>query len=123
MYARILEKEQLRTTSDSAEIKRAIADKAPIWIELEKKTPETEDLLANVLHLHPLTIEDIWAERTFPKLDDFDNYLYVLIHGVRSANAGLFDLVELDVVIGPTYVVTHDPSTIMAKDLCDELQR
>src|SRR3954470_18279877 len=98
MYARILDKEQLRTTSDSAVIKRAIADKTPIWIELEKQTPETDDLLANVLHLHPLTIEDIWNDRTFPKLDDFESYLYVLIHGVRSAKDGLFDLVELDVV-------------------------
>ena len=123
MYARILDKEHLRTTSDSAEIKRAIADKMPIWIELENQSPETEELLANVLHLHALTIEDIWNDRTFPKLDDFESYLYVLIHGVRSAKDGLFDLVELDVVIGPGFVVTHDPSGIMAKDLCDELER
>jgi magnesium transporter len=123
MYARILDKDKLRTTSDYEEIKRAIADKAPTWVELEKQTPDTDDFLANVLKLHPLSIEDIWNDRTFPKLDDFENYLYVIIHGVRTAKDGLFDLVELDVVIGPTYVVTHDPSGIMAFDLCEALER
>ncbi|MDB4953825.1 MAG: Magnesium and cobalt transport protein CorA [Myxococcales bacterium] len=123
MYARILDHDKLRTTADYAEIKRAIDHKVPIWVELEAKTPETDDFLANELKLHPLTIEDIWNDRTFPKLDDFDNYLYVIIHGVRTAKDSPLELVELDVVIGPHYVVTHDPSGIMAKDLCDELER
>jgi magnesium transporter len=123
MYARILEGDQLRVTTDYADIKRALADKRPIWIELEKQTADTDDLLRDVLQLHPLTIEDIWQVQRNPKIDDYPTYLYVVVHGVRGTKRGMFDLIELDVIIGASYVVTHDPSTIMAKDLCDELAR
>src|SRR4051812_20956712 len=108
MYARILDGDKLHSTTDAKEIAKAIGDKLPVWIELEKQSPEAEELLRDVLQVHPLTIEDIWQQRTYPKLDDYDNYPYVILHGVRDTKEGLFDLVELDVVIGSHWVVTHD---------------
>ena len=122
MHARILDGDKLRVTSDLQEIRAAIEGKLPIWVELEKQGEDCDTLLASVLHLHPLTIEDIWSTRSAPKLEDYDNYLYVIVHTVRAAKHGKFELVELDIVIGQTFVITHDP-TGLVDDVRAELER
>jgi magnesium transporter len=113
MEARILEGETLRVTRDPAEIHAALDAKKPIWIELEKKDHACDVLLAQQLELHPLTIEDIWATRSQPKLEDYDNYLYIIVHGIAAAQRGILRLIELDIIVGPTYVITHDPEHLV----------
>lgn len=109
MEARILDRGKLRVTQDPAEIHDALATKKHVWVELQKKDHACDVLLSQQLQLHPLTIEDIWANLSQPKLEDYDNYLYLIIHGVGTVEAGEIELIELDIVIGPTYVITHDP--------------
>ena len=121
MQAFILDGEKLRTTSDLAEIRTALAAKQTTWIDLQERTADTDALLAD-LHVHPLTVEDIWAERAAPKLEDYDEYLYLIVHGVRGTTGERFDLIELDVLIGPGFVVTHGPDELV-KDLREDLVR
>jgi magnesium transporter len=109
MEARIYEGGQLRVTRDPAEIEAAFKRELPIWVELEKKDHACDVLLGQQLRLHPLTIEDIWSTRSQPKLEDYGSYLYFILHGVTGSRAGALDLVELDLVLGPHYVITHDP--------------
>ncbi len=118
MEARIIDGGKLRLTRDPDEIHHAIADKKNIWVELERKDHACDVLLGEQLQLHPLTIEDIWGTQSQPKLEDYDRYLYLIIHGIDSIDAGEIELVELDIVIGPTYVITHDP-----KGLVDDVRR
>ena len=101
MQARILDGDKLKTTTSPAEIRAALAAEQRIWIDLERQSPDADALLAEVLKLHPLTIEDIWAERSRPKIDDFDPYLYLIAHGIGAAKHDRLQTVELDVVIGP----------------------
>jgi len=109
MEARILEGDQLRVTQDPKEIHEALEAKKPIWVELQQKDHACDVLLAKQLELHPLTIEDIWANRSQPKLEDYDNYLYIIVHGIKaSKRAATIELIELDLVIGPNYVITYD---------------
>src|SRR5215510_5007368 len=121
MQARILDGDQLRTTTDPAEIRAALASDMRIWIDLERQSPEADALLAGVLKLHPLTVEDIWAERSQPKIDDFDGYLYVIVHGIGAARRDRLQTVEIDVVIGPNWLVTHDPAGLVTDDIGTEL--
>jgi len=122
MHARILDHDQLRTTSSLDDVRAALAAKLPIWIELDGPSAACKQLLAD-LKLHPLTIEDIWATRTLPKLEDYDDYLYVIVHGVKSARKGVFELEELDVVLGCDWIVSHDPAGLVSKDVVAELER
>jgi magnesium transporter len=115
MHARILMGEQIRVTSDAKEIDGALTAGLPIWIELEQQDHACDALLAQTLHLHPLTIEDIWSERPAPKVESYDGYLYVIVHGIKGVKRGI-ELAELDLVLGSTYVITHD-----AHHLCDEV--
>jgi magnesium transporter len=121
MQARILEGDKLRTTTDPAQIRAALAENKRIWIDLERQTPEADALLAEVLKLHPLTIEDIWIERSRPKIDDFDEYLYVIVHGIGSARHDKLETTEIDIVIGPNWLVTHDPAGLVSDDIGTEL--
>jgi len=121
MQARILDGEELVTTTDPGEIAAALAASRRVWIDLERQTPEAERLLTEVLRLHPLTIEDIWAERLQPKIDDFDDYLYVIVHGIGGAKHDRLATVEIDLVIGPNWLVTHDPAGLVSEEVGTEL--
>jgi magnesium transporter len=121
MQARILDGDKLRTTTDPAEIRAALAADQRIWIDLERQSADADALLADVLKLHPLTIEDIWAERSRPKIDDFDAYLYIIVHGIGAAKHDKLKTVEIDLVIGPNWLVTHDPAGLVSDDIGDDL--
>jgi magnesium transporter len=124
MQARIFDGTTLTRSSDLAEIRAAIEAEHRVWVELEERSPDGDALLHDVLALHPLTIEDIWAECSSPKVDSFDEYTYVIVHGLQSTSS-LQDLalVELDVVLGQRFLVTHDASGWVSKDLQAELDR
>jgi magnesium transporter len=89
----------------------AVRREEPTWIDLQGRTPEAERLLgAEGLGLHPLVIEDIFADRERPKLEEFDEYLYVLVHAPRLVSERgeeVLSLAELDLVLGASYVLTH----------------
>jgi magnesium transporter len=121
MQARILDGDKLETTTDLADIRAALEAGRRIWIDLERKTHDADVLLGEVLKLHPLTIEDIWAERSRPKIDDFDAYLYVIVHGIGAAKHDMLKTVEIDLVLGPNWLVTHDPAGLVSDDVGTEL--
>jgi magnesium transporter len=56
---------------------------------------------------HPLDVEDILSKRQRPKVDDYPDYLFAVLHfpwydsSVQRLNAA-----ELDIVLGPDYLVT-----------------
>lgn len=80
-----------------------------LWVSLEQPTQEEyHTILRDTFHFHPLAIED--CQNTGyqpPKVDDFEEYLFVIAHGVR-ANGTLDELetVELDLFLGRNYLVT-----------------
>ncbi len=121
MQARILVDGVITTTTQLPAIRTALAAKHKIWIELERQSPEADELLAHDLKLHPLTIEDVWGPRSQPKIDDFPAYLYVLVHGIGSAKRRKLSLVEVDVVIGDHWVVTYDRDGLVSDDVGTDL--
>ncbi|MGE0545837.1 MAG: magnesium/cobalt transporter CorA [Kofleriaceae bacterium] len=121
MLARILRGETLYATTDPVEIRQAITSGKVVWVDLERHSPEADALLSDVLKLHPLTIEDIWGPVHQPKIDDFDDYLYVIVHGIGSKKKHKLAPVEIDIVIGETWLITHDRDGIVSDDIGTEL--
>ncbi|MFT3693470.1 MAG: magnesium/cobalt transporter CorA [Kofleriaceae bacterium] len=122
MEARILDGDKLHVTRDPKEIHEALTGKLMMWVELEQKDHACDVLLSQQLNLHPLTIEDIWSTRSSPKLEEYDNYLYIIFHGIVGAKGVKPKLVELDIVIGDHWVITHDTGHL-ADPVRDELER
>jgi magnesium transporter len=77
------------------------------WIHLDTPTQEEATALAERFGWHPLDVEDVLSKRQRPKVDEYDEYRFVVLHfpvydkSVQRLNAG-----ELDVFLGPDYLVT-----------------
>jgi magnesium transporter len=81
-----------------------------VWADLAAPSiPETL-ILSDTFAFHPLSVEDARAEIHDPKIEAYDGYLYVILHGidVRHGKTSLFTH-DVDFFIGQTYLVTvHD---------------
>jgi magnesium transporter len=78
------------------------------WIDLEDPSVKESSILEDPFHLHPLAIEDCLSEVHHPKVDDYDDYLFLIVHGIRfDAPTDKFITRELDVFLGRNYLITH----------------
>lgn len=111
MRALILDGDAVVQTTDLDEVADAHGQGKRFWIELDGRTPEAERLLEEVLKIHPLAIEDVWNDTGIPKVEDFTDYVQLVMHGVREEDVAGSDvplaLAELDVIIGRNFLVTH----------------
>src|ERR671914_372083 len=77
------------------------------WIHLESPDQEHASSLAERFGWHPLDVEDVLSKRQRPKIDDYPDYLFVVLHfpfydkAVQRLNAA-----ELDVFLGPDFLIT-----------------
>ncbi len=78
-----------------------------LWVDLEAPTPEEGEILSRVFNFHTLAIEDCWHEPQSGKVDDYGDYLFMVVHGVRY-NADTEDFIthELNIFLGANYLVT-----------------
>lgn len=80
-----------------------------VWVDIDASDRiATEPLLRDLFRFHPLTIDDCYNTLVDPpKVDDYGEYLFVIVHNVRyDAPEERLDVAELDLYIGPNYVVT-----------------
>jgi magnesium transporter len=81
---------------------------AVIWVDMESPTAADEQVLLDVFHFHPLTVEDCRENRHYPKIEEFPGYLYFIVHGVRGdTSPDRFNTIELDGFLGPNFVITY----------------
>jgi len=88
-----------------------------LWVDFEGTPPESDEpVLQNVFGFHPLAIDDALQESHVPKIDDWEDYLYIVLHAVSfdRTDGGHVDTLELDVFLGRNYMVTHHDQSISA---------
>ena len=77
------------------------------WVHLERPTPTSAAELAERFGWHQLDLEDVLSKRQRPKLDEYADYLFVVLHfpvydkAIQRLNAA-----ELDFFLGHDYLVT-----------------
>ena len=78
------------------------------WVDLMNPAPdEGAGLLRDVFHFHELAVEDALAEIHHPKVEAYDSYLYVILHGIDfRAREHRFRTQDVDFFLGPKYLVT-----------------
>jgi magnesium transporter len=66
-----------------------------------------------VFHFHPLAVEDAIADVPHPKIEAYDGYVYLILHGIDfRAAQHRFATHDTDFFLGPNYLVTvHDGKT------------
>jgi magnesium transporter len=95
------------------------------WIDLEDPTVKEATILEDPFHFHPLAIEDCLSDVNLPKVDDYEGYAFLIVHGIRfDAPTDQFFTRELDVFLGKNYLVTHHKGPMRsiagARDLCSK---
>jgi magnesium transporter len=89
-----------------------------LWVDFGSEDPQpTEDILLKTFGFHPLAVDDALHETHIPKVDDWEQYLYIAMHAI-SFTSGEDDIeaIELDVFLGQNYIVTHHDLPIQALD-------
>ncbi len=108
----------------SARAEEAVSDRAGLlWVDIvgpeETENRKLEDWLSGLFHFHPLALEDALKETHIAKVDDWDEYLYIVFHVVSvKTGTSTLELEELDIFLGPNYLVTYhtSPMPILDRD-------
>ncbi|MCB4792768.1 MAG: magnesium transporter CorA family protein [Elusimicrobia bacterium] len=110
------------SATDVAKIKDIIESKPNlIWIDIiiENNDFSSEELslLTDVFKFHELSIEDCLIPQYHPKIEEFENYAFVALHGIKTRVKDFSDfeetIYELDIFIGKTYIVTVHTSEVL----------
>jgi magnesium transporter len=101
---------------------------AMVWVDLAGPTKEEFSILGDVFHFHPLAIEDAVAAVHHPKIESYDGYLYLILHGIDYQKAQTaFATHDIDFFLGRNYLVTvHDGQTRSAatiREMCARNQQ
>jgi magnesium transporter len=77
------------------------------WVHLDAPTADEAAQLAERFGWHPLDLEDVLSKRQRPKVDEYPEYLFSVLHfpaydkAVQRLNAA-----ELDLFLGPDFLIT-----------------
>lgn len=129
MKALILDGDSVVSSIDFDDVLAAHAEGKRFWVELDERTEAGDAFLIDGLKIHPLAVEDIWNDIGIPKVEDFGDYVQLVMHGVREEDVEGRDiplaLTELDVLIGRNFLVTHahDEQVCAVGPVLAEIQR
>ncbi|MEJ7892435.1 MAG: magnesium transporter CorA family protein [Solirubrobacteraceae bacterium] len=77
------------------------------WINIERPRPADQGWLEERFDFHPLDYEDIFSRNQRPKVDEYDDYLFIVLHFPRfDKRVGRLNAAELDIFIGPDFIIT-----------------
>ena len=80
------------------------------WVNLVRPTPAQLIELQKEYQFHELDIEDCLSEHERPKIDEYENYLFIVLHiPYFSQETGRILKEEVNIFIGNNYLITlHD---------------
>ena len=101
------------------------ASGATVWVDLAAPSLPESLILSDTFGFHPLSVEDAMSKLQYPKVEAYDGYLYVILHGIESnAAEHCFATHDVDFFVGPNYLVTvHDGDSRSIAGLRDHATR
>jgi magnesium transporter len=77
------------------------------WVNIERPSPLECAWLEEHFGFHALDLEDVLSHNQRPKIDEYPDYLFIVLHfPVFDRAVGRLNAGELDVFVGPDYLVT-----------------
>src|SRR5687767_10089809 len=77
------------------------------WINVERSNLAAPSSLEEHFEFHPLDYEDVASRNQRPKIDEYPDYLFIVLHfPVFDKTVGRLNAAELDIFIGPDYLIT-----------------
>jgi magnesium transporter len=99
-----------------------------LWVDIEASSRHQHALLEKVFHFHPLAIEDTLTPKTRVKLEEYPDYLFLVVPGVRfdEATSDPYDIeaTNLYCFLGHNYLVTvHSGPSRTVAEVQERLER
>jgi len=77
------------------------------WVYIEKPSAAEVEFLKQHFKFHPLNLDDIISRIQRPKIDEYDDHLFIVLHfPVFDKESQITRPSEVDVFIGENYIVT-----------------
>ena len=87
------------------------------WINIERFGHTERSWLEEQFDFHPLDYEDLSSRNQRPKVDEYDDYLFVVLQFPRyDKQVGRLNAAEVDVFVGLDYVVTIPNQPLQSLD-------
>lgn len=78
-----------------------------LWVDLEYQDKREATDLLKAFDIHPLAVEDALRHRHPPKIEFFDNSLFILYRGIANVRDAMdFDHLQLAFFVGERFLVT-----------------
>lgn len=114
----------LKAESSLEEMTHALNDeRSLLWIDFSDVDDTDIDLLTMVFSLHTLTVEDFIMPNVRPKVEQFQDYLFLVMFGLEAQNnhqKGKVKTVELDFCIGKNFLITFHNAPMGTLTACKE---
>ena len=113
-----VDKECSVSLADGSDQVRLDRDARVRWIDLLKQDESSLAVLSERFSFHPLTIEDCLHFDQRPKLESYDDYMFLVLHGfgVDWNQVEHAEVAELHMFVGSGFVVTVHERPIPALD-------
>ena len=77
------------------------------WINIERPRSIDRVWLEEHFDFHPLDYEDVFSRNQRPKVDEYEGYLFVVLHfPVYDKRVNRLNAAEVDIFVGPDFVIT-----------------
>jgi magnesium transporter len=77
------------------------------WLNIERPGPVDRAWLEEHFEFHPLDYEDVLSRNQRPKIDEYEDYLFIVLYfPVFDKTVGRLNAAELDIFIGPDFLIT-----------------
>lgn len=89
-----------------------------LWVDVTDTTEVDGRFLEQTFGFHHLAVEDCVSPRIHPpKIDDFGEQLFIIVHGINHlAESDLVETMELELFLGPHYVVSNHNYPMLSVD-------
>ena len=90
-------------------------DKTTLWIDLDNVELEEEKKILAQFNCHPLAISDALRDRHPPKIELFQDYIFMLYRGIVANDESLkFNHLQISMFIGKRLLITRHPQSSLA---------
>ncbi|MDJ0973713.1 MAG: magnesium/cobalt transporter CorA [Planctomycetota bacterium] len=101
---RSLREGTIETHEGSAGLRKALASPEPDWVTVVAPDREEIDELCDALSLHPLAVRDALKDNQPPKLHEFGDHLFFIVH--TPVKQAWSETRRIAVFLSPTWIVT-----------------
>ncbi len=95
-----------------------------IWFDLESSDEDEITGYLERFNLHPLAIQDAARNRHPPKIERFDDFLFMLFRGLDATTTEIdFGVIQLPIFVGKNFLVTrHNKPSVSSNWLYEQVE-